>query len=72
MEERQVTVDGVSRKLPQPYIVIATQNPIGSAGTQMLPESQLDRFMMRLSIGYPEPEQEIKILKIARWISCTL
>lgn len=63
MEERQVTVDGVSRKLPQPYIVIATQNPIGSAGTQMLPESQLDRFMMRLSIGYPEPEQEIKILK---------
>lgn len=63
MEEGQVTVDGVTRKLPQPYTVIATQNPLGSAGTQPLPESQLDRFMLRLSIGYPTPDQEIQILK---------
>ncbi len=63
MEEGQVTVDGVSHPLPQPYTVIATQNPVGSAGTQLLPESQLDRFMLRLSIGYPELEQEVKILK---------
>jgi len=63
MEEGQVTVDGVTRRLPRPYTVIATQNPTGSAGTQPLPESQLDRFMMRLSIGYPALEQEVKILK---------
>ena len=63
MEEGQVTVDGVSHKLPRPYMVIATQNPLGSAGTQLLPESQLDRFMMRLSLGYPELEQEVRVLK---------
>ncbi len=63
MEEGQVTVDGVSHQLPRPYTVIATQNPVGSAGTQLLPESQLDRFMMRLSIGYPALDQEVKILK---------
>ena len=63
MEEGQVTVDGVSRRLPRPYTVIATQNPLGTAGTQPLPESQLDRFMIRLSIGYPTAEQEIGILK---------
>ena len=63
MEEGQVTVDGVSHRLPNPYTVIATQNPAGSAGTQLLPESQLDRFMMRLSIGYPALDQEVKILK---------
>lgn len=63
MEEGQVTVDGVSRPLPKPFTVIATQNPVGSAGTQLLPESQLDRFMMRLSIGYPSLDQEILILK---------
>ena len=63
MEEGQVTVDGVSHPLPRPYTVIATQNPFGSAGTQPLPESQLDRFMMRLSIGYPDLSQEVKILK---------
>lgn len=63
MEEGQVTVDSVSRPLPQPFTVIATQNPVGSAGTQLLPESQLDRFMMRLSIGYPTLEQEVEILK---------
>ena len=53
MEERQVTIDAVTRDLPKPFIVIATQNPVGSSGTQMLPESQLDRFMIRLSMGYP-------------------
>lgn len=63
MEEGQVTVDGVSHPLPAPYTVIATQNPLGTAGTQPLPESQLDRFMVRLSIGYPSAEQEVKILK---------
>ncbi len=63
MEEGQVTVDGVSRRLPRPYTVIATQNPLGTAGTQPLPESQLDRFMLRLSIGYPTTEQEIDILR---------
>lgn len=63
MEEGQVTVDGVSHRLPRPYTVIATQNPAGSAGTQLLPESQLDRFMLRLSIGYPALDQEVKILK---------
>ncbi len=63
MEEGQVTVDGVSHPLPQPYIVIATQNPVGSAGTQPLPESQLDRFMLRLSIGYPALDHEVRILK---------
>ena len=63
MEEGQVTVDGVSHKLPVPYTVIATQNPVGSAGTQLLPESQLDRFMVRLSLGYPSLEQEVEILR---------
>lgn len=63
MEERQVTVDGVTHRLPNPHIVIATQNPIGYAGTQPLPESQLDRFMMRLSIGYPDLKHEVEILK---------
>lgn len=63
MEEGQVTVDGVTRRLPTPYTVIATQNPVGSAGTQLLPESQLDRFMMRLAIGYPNLDQEVKVLK---------
>lgn len=63
MEEGKVTVDGISREVPQPYIVIATQNPIGSIGTQMLPESQLDRFMIRLTMGYPDIESEIDIIK---------
>lgn len=62
MEEGKVTVDGVTREVPKPYIVIATQNPIGSIGTQMLPESQLDRFMVKLSIGYPDVESEASIL----------
>ncbi len=63
MEEGQVTVDGVTRKLPNPFVVVATQNPVGSAGTQMLPESQLDRFMIRISMGYPTMEEEIRLIK---------
>lgn len=63
MEEGRVTVDGVTRDVPKPFIVIATQNPIGSAGTQMLPDSQLDRFMIRITIGYPNITDEIAILK---------
>lgn len=63
MEEGIVTVDGVSHKVPEPFIVIATQNPKGSAGTQMLPESQLDRFMICMSMGYPDAESEIAIAK---------
>ncbi|MCM1524000.1 MAG: MoxR family ATPase [Ruminococcus sp.] len=63
MEENAVTVDSVTRKLPEPFIVLATQNPSGSAGTQLLPESQLDRFMIRLSMGYPKIDEEAAILK---------
>ena len=63
MEEGQVTVDGVTRQLPNPFIVVATQNPVGSAGTQMLPESQLDRFMIRISMGYPTMEEEMRLIK---------
>ncbi len=63
MEEGTVTVDAVTEPVPQPFLVMATQNPIGSAGTQMLPESQLDRFMIKISIGYPSPEQEVEIMK---------
>ena len=63
MEEGIVTVDGITRVLPQPFTVIATQNPNGSVGTHNLPESQLDRFMIRLSMGYPDSENEISILK---------
>ena len=63
MEEGQVTVDGVTRQLPNPFIVVATQNPVGSAGTQMLPESQLDRFMIRISMGYPTMEEEVDFIQ---------
>ncbi len=63
MEEGKVTVDGVEHPLPDPYVVIATQNPIGSVGTQMLPDSQLDRFMVCISMGYPSVEDEVAILK---------
>lgn len=63
MEEGRVTVDGITRSVPKPFIVIATQNPIGSIGTHMLPESQLDRFMIKLTIGYPDVESEISMLK---------
>lgn len=63
MEEGNVTVDGVTRQLPDPFVVIATENPLGSSGTQMLPESQLDRFMVCLSMGYPNHEAAVNILK---------
>lgn len=63
MEEGHVTVDGVTRPLPEPFIVIATENPVGSSGTQLLPESQLDRFMICTSMGYPSHEAAIDILK---------
>lgn len=63
MEEKTATVDGVTRKLPDPFVVIATENPYGSSGTQMLPESQLDRFMICLSMGYPAHEDAVNILK---------
>ena len=62
MEENAVTVDGVTHALPQPFMVIATQNPSGSAGTQLLPESQTERFMMRLSLGYPDEKAEMEML----------
>ena len=63
MEEGKVTVDGVSHLVPQPFIVVATQNPKGSAGTQLLPESQLDRFMICMSMGYPDVKSEIAIAR---------
>lgn len=63
MEERQVTVDGVSRDLPSPFFVIATQNPLDQVGVSPLPESQLDRFMMRLTLGFPSAEAEIALLR---------
>ena len=66
MQEGNITVDGRTTKVPEPFIVIATQNPIGTAGTQMLPEAQLDRFMVQLSIGYPDEQAEIDILKDRR------
>ena len=62
MEERQITVDGVSHVLAPPFMVIATQNPVDQEGTYRLPESQLDRFMLRLALGYPSREAEISIL----------
>ena len=64
MEERQVTYEGETRKLPNPFFVIATQNPNEQAGTFPLPESQLDRFMMCISLGYPSAEAEKQLLKI--------
>ena len=67
MEEHAVTVDGTTRPVPRPFICIATENPVGSAGTQPLPDSQLDRFMVRLSIGYPSTEDQINILKAKRY-----
>ena len=63
MEEGHATVDGVTRELPKPFMVIATQNPIGASGTQKLPDSQLDRFMIRLSMGYPDHQSAVNIIK---------
>lgn len=62
MEEGQVSLDGITRPLPDPFFVIATQNPTNQSGTFPLPESQLDRFLMRLSLGYPSPEAELELL----------
>ncbi len=62
MEERQVSVEGATRPLPDPFFVIATQNPVSQSGTYPLPESQLDRFLMRLALGYPDPRAERQIL----------
>ena len=63
MEEGRVTVDGVSHPVPDPFLVVATQNPAGASGTQLLPDSQMDRFMVRLSIGYPSPADELELLR---------
>ena len=62
MEEQQITVDGVTHDLPRPFIVLATQNPIEYEGTFPLPESQLDRFMLRVRLGYPKRDEEMSIL----------
>jgi len=66
MQERQVTLDGVTRRLPAPFLVLATQNPIEYEGTFPLPEAQLDRFLIRLSLGYPAEDDEIQILRNLR------
>ena len=63
MEERRVTVDGETYDLPAPFVVLATQNPVGSAGTQLLPSAQMDRFMIKTSMGYPDFESQINILR---------
>ena len=63
MQEGKITVDGETREVPSPFVVIATQNPFGSAGTQLLPEAQVDRFMIQLSMGYPTPEEQVKIME---------
>ena len=63
MEEQQVTVEGVTHPLPRPFTVMATQNPIEYEGTFPLPEAQLDRFLLRITLGYPTPEQELEIMK---------
>ena len=63
MEERQVTVDGVTREVPSPFFVIATQNPLGAAGTQPLPMAQMDRFMVCLAMGYPDFENEVQMAR---------
>jgi len=66
MEEGRVTVDGVTYDIPRPFMVIATQNPMGFVGTYPLPEAQLDRFALRIRMGYPTPEDEIAILRSRR------
>ncbi len=65
MEERKISVEGVTRPAPSPFLVIATQNPSGSAGTQLLPEAQIDRFMITLSLGYPDYSSELEIARTA-------
>lgn len=69
MEEGQVTVDGLTHPVPQPFFVIATQNPAGAAGTQPLPDSQMDRFMVKLSMGYPDAEAEVQMVRDRKGIN---
>jgi len=68
MEERQITVDGVTRRMPSPFHVLATQNPIEYEGTFPLPEAQLDRFLLRINIGYPSPSEEITIVEKQQYV----
>lgn len=68
MEEHQVTVDGVTHRLAEPFLVLATQNPIEYEGTFPLPEAQLDRFLVRVSLGYPSPADEIRILEAQQFV----
>ncbi len=68
MEERQITVDGVTHKLPSPFMVLATQNPIEYEGTFPLPEAQLDRFLLRLSLGYPSASEEVNVLERQQFV----
>lgn len=63
MEERQVSVEGVTREVPEPFLVIATENPLGAAGTQSLPEAQIDRFLVSMSLGYPDLESELAMAR---------
>lgn len=63
MEEFQISLDGITHSLPRPFMVLATQNPVETYGTFHLPEAQMDRFFMRISMGYPEPEEEIRIIE---------
>src|SRR6478672_10521787 len=65
MEEKQITVDGITYPIPQPFMVLATQNPVEHEGTYRLPEAQLDRFLFKIEVKYPTPEEEIKILEYA-------
>jgi len=69
MQERQVSIDGVTRKLDEPFLVLATQNPIDNQGTFPLPEAQLDRFMMKIAMGYPDTEEGVRILERFRAMS---
>ena len=62
MEEKQVTIEGITHKLPAPFVVLATQNPIEQEGTYPLPEAQMDRFLMKMSMGYPDRSEEKAIL----------
>jgi MoxR-like ATPase len=68
MEERQVTVDETTYRMPEPFMILATQNPIEYEGTFPLPEGQLDRFLLRLSLGHPSPEEEIRILDAQQYV----
>ena len=71
MEERQVTTEGETRRLPDPFFVIATQNPSHQVGTFPLPESQLDRFLMRIELGYPDPKRSARSCRVCRAAICS-